>query len=282
VHGKISAGFSGVAQFSYWRLFDVIKLSLVAIGILFLATSALAQQSVAGNAQPAMQKQLDWQTGRLRDWAQLDRYREANAQLPRPGKDEIRVVFMGDSITDGWSNPQFGGFFPGKPYVNRGISGQTTPQMLVRFRPDVIALEPRIVLILAGTNDIAGNTGPMTLEEIEGNLTSMTELARAHGIRVVLSSVMPVRDGLTNKAGEKLVFTNKRPPESISRLNEWIKKYAAANHLVYLDYFSAMVDDQGFLKAEITYDGLHPNAQGYLVMAPLAEKAIQASLKLQP
>ncbi len=189
---------------------------------------------------------------------------------------------MGDSITDGWSNPEFGGFFPGKPYVNRGISGQTTPQMLVRFRPDVIDLDPQVVVILAGTNDIAGNTGPMTLEQTEGNIATMTELARAHGVRVVLSSVMPVRDGLKTKDGVPLVQTKKRPPETISALNEWIKKYAAANHLVYLDYFSAMVDAQGFLKAEITYDGLHPNAQGYVVMAPLAEKAIEASLKLQP
>ncbi len=271
----------------------MIRLPLFVAGILLLASSGLAQQSTAGNAEPvkpacecadvpAMQKQLDWDTARLRDWAQLDRYREANAALARPAKDEIRVVFMGDSITDGWSNPQFGGFFPGKPYVNRGISGQTTPQMLVRFRPDVIDLEPQVVVILAGTNDIAGNTGPMTLEEIEGNLTTMTELARAHGMRVVLSSVMPVRDGLKNKDFIPLVQTKKRPPETISALNEWIKKYAAARHLVYLDYFSAMVDDQGFLKAEITYDGLHPNAEGYVVMAPLAEKAIQASLKLQP
>jgi lysophospholipase L1-like esterase len=271
----------------------VIKLSLCAVGVLFLVSAAYAQQSAAGNAEaakhvpdcadlPAMQKTLDWETGRLQDWPQLGRYHEANAVLPRPGKNEIRVVFMGDSITDGWSRPEFGGFFPGKPYVNRGISGQTTPQMLVRFRPDVIDLEPQVVVILAGTNDIAGNTGPMTLEEIEGNLTTMAELARAHGIRVVLSSVMPVRDGLTNTDGEKLVFTNKRPPEVILALNEWIKKYVAANHLVYLDYFSAMVDEHGFLKAEITLDGLHPNAAGYVVMAPLAEKAIQASLKLQP
>jgi len=271
----------------------VIKLSRFAVGVLFLTSSAFAQQSATSNAEngrpatdcadlPAMQKQLDWETGRLRDWAQLDRYREANAILPHPAKDEIRVVFMGDSITDGWSNPQFGGFFPGKPYVNRGISGQTTPQMLVRFRPDVIDLEPQVVVILAGTNDIAGNTGPMTLEQSEGNLATMTELARAHGIRVVLSSVMPVRDGVINKEGERLVQTKKRPPETIVTLNDWIKKYAAANHLVYLDYFSAMVDDQGFLKAETTYDGLHPSAQGYVVMAPLAEKAIQASLKLTP
>jgi lysophospholipase L1-like esterase len=271
----------------------VIKCPLFAVGVWFLASSALAQQSAPGATEsakpvpdcadlPVMQKQLDGEAGRLRDWAQLDRYREANAQLPRPAKDEICVVFMGDSLTDGWSNPQFGGFFPGKPYVNRGISGQTTPQMLVRFRPDVIDLAPQVVVILAGTNDIAGNTGPMTLEEIEGNLTTMTELARAHGIRVVLSSVMPVRDGLTGKNGEKLVWTNKRPPQTISALNEWIKKYAAANHLVYLDYFSAMADDHGFLKAAITYDGRHPNAQGYVVMAPLAEKAIRDSLKPQP
>lgn len=271
----------------------MIKLPLFVVGIIFLAASALALQSAAGNVQsatpasgcadlPTMQKQLDSDMVRLRNWAQLDRYHEANGQLPRPAKGEVRIVFMGDSITDGWSNPQFGGFFPGKPYVNRGINGQTTPQMLVRFRPDVIDLEPRVVVILAGTNDIAGNTGPMTVEQTEGNLATMTELARAHGIRVILASVLPVRDGLTNKDGEKVARTETRPPETILALNEWIKKYATANHLVYLDYFSAMVDDHGFLKAETTDDGLHPNAQGYVVMAPLAEKAIQASLKLRP
>jgi lysophospholipase L1-like esterase len=271
----------------------VIKLPLSALGVLFLLSSAFAQQSSTGNAEsskpapdcadlPAMQKQLDWETGRLRDWAQLDRYREANAQLPLPARNEIRVVFMGDSITDGWSNPQFGGFFPGKPYVNRGISGQTTPQMLVRFRLDVIDLEPKVVVILAGTNDIAGNTGPMTLAQTEANLATMTELARMHGIRVVLSSLLPVRDGLTNQDGEQLVQTKQRPPETIAALNEWIKKYSAANRLVYLDYFSAMVDDRGFLKAESTYDGLHPNARGYVVMAPLAEKAIHSSLERKP
>lgn len=271
----------------------MIKLPLSVIGALFLASAAFAQQSAPANPAPAkaaadcadlsaLRKQLDADTGKLRDWAQLDRYREANANALHPAKDEIRVVFMGDSITDGWSKPQSGGFFPGKPYFDRGINGQTTPQMLVRFRPDVIDLGPQVVVILAGTNDIAGNTGPMTLEQTEDNLATMAELARAHGIRVVLSSVMPVRDGLKNKDGQQQVQTKKRPPETISALNEWIKKYAAANHLVYLDYFSAMVDDQGFLKAELTYDGLHPNAEGYVLMAPLAEKAIQASLKLQP
>ena len=270
------------------------KLALFVLGVLLLASSAFAQQTVPANPAaakpasdcadlPAMQKQLDVDTGKLRDWAQLERYREANANALPPAKDEIRVAFMGDSITDGWSKPEFGGFFPGKPYFDRGISGQTTPQMLVRFRPDVIDLDPQVVVILAGTNDIAGNTGPMTLEQTEGNLATMTELARAHGIRVVLSSVMPVRDGLKTKNGVALVQTKKRPPETISALNEWIKEICRGkSSSSILDYFSAMVDEQGFLKAEVTYDGLHPNAEGYVVMAPLAEQAIQASLKLQP
>jgi lysophospholipase L1-like esterase len=266
---------------------------LCVLGLFFVDSCALAQLSAPAKTEnakpapdcadlPALQKELDRDTNRLRDWAQLDRYREANAMLPATAKDEIRVVFMGDSITDNWKNREFGGFFPGRPYIDRGISAQTTPQMLVRFRPDVIDLLPQIVVILAGTNDLAGNTGPMTLKEIEQNLVSMAELARVHDIRVILSSVTPVRDGLIGKDGQPLVFTKKRPPEKILTLNDWIRKYAAANGLVYLDYFSAMVDDQGFLKAELTYDGLHPNAQGYAVMAPLAETAIQASLKLKP
>ncbi len=228
-----------------------------------------------------MQKQLDWDARRLKDWPELGRYRNANATLAPPAKEEARVVFMGDSITDMWALPQFGGFFPGKPYIDRGIGGQTTPQMVLRFRPDVIALQPQVVVILAGTNDIAGNTGPMTLEETEGNLATMAELARAHGIRVVLSSVMPVSD-LTNAEGKHIVQTDRRPPEKILALNEWIRKYAAENGHVYLDYFAATVDEKGFLKSGITNDGLHPNAQGYAVMATLAEKAIQAALKEKP
>jgi lysophospholipase L1-like esterase len=181
-----------------------------------------------------------------------------------------------------WVLPEFGGFFPGKPYIGRGIGGQTTPQMLVRFRPDVIALHPSVVVILAGTNDIAGNTGPMTLEETEGNLASMAELARANGIRVVLSSVMPVGNyGLTPE-GNPLDIRLKRPPEKILELNAWIRKYAAVNDHIYLDYFSAMVDGQGMLKKELSEDGLHPNAAGYAVMAPLAEKAIQSALREIP
>jgi len=216
----------------------------------------------------------------LKDWPNLARYREANTKLTRPAKGEHRVVFMGDSITDAWPQPRFGEFFPGKPYIGRGISGQTTPQMLIRFRPDVIALQPKVVVILAGTNDIAGNTGPMSLEEIEANLASMSELARANRIKVVLASVLPVYDGGHNGEGKEIVMTDRRPPEKILALNAWIKKYCAENKLVYLDYFSAMVDEKGFLKRDLSEDGLHPNKAGYAVMAPLAEKAIQSAAKM--
>ena len=185
---------------------------------------------------------------------------------------------MGDSITDSWDSPNNGGFFPGRPYVNRGISGQTTPQMLIRFRRDVIELKPKVVVILAGTNDIAGNTGPTTLEAIQDNLKSMAELAAANRIRVVLASVMPVSD-YEIRDGKQLVQTVRRPPDKILALNKWIQEFARANHHVYLDYFSATVDEKGFLKDELSNDGLHPNVQGYAVMAPLAEAAITASLK---
>ena len=216
---------------------------------------------------------------RLRDWPALMRYREENSKTVAPDKKKKRVVFLGDSITDGWHNPANGGFFPGKPYVNRGISGQTTPQMLIRFRPDVIALKPEVVVILAGTNDIAGNTGPMTLDSIEDNLASIAELARAHGIRVVLASLLPVSDYEKTPDGQVRNQTTRRPPQQIKALNDWMKKYAADNKMTYLDYYSAMVDDKGFLKDELSNDGLHPNAQGYQVMNPLAEKAIAAALK---
>ena len=214
---------------------------------------------------------------RLRDWANLARYRDANRSLPPAGGD-ARVVFMGDSITDLWQQPRFGGFFPGKPYVDRGISGQTTPQMLLRFRPDVLDLSPKVVVILAGTNDIAGNTGPMTNEEIEGNLASMAELARAHNIRVVLASVTPV-SGYHVAQPNGVPQTTLRPMTRIQAVNTWIQSYAASHGDVYLDYFSAMTDGSGVLKAEFSEDDLHPNAKGYAVMAPLAEAAIVKALK---
>jgi lysophospholipase L1-like esterase len=215
----------------------------------------------------------------LKDWPALARYRDANSKTTLPAKDENRVVFMGDSITDSWDDPKYGGFFPGKPYIDRGISGQTTPQMLIRFRADVIALQPKIVVILAGTNDIAGNTGPMTLQAIEDNLASMFDLAHANGIRVVFASVLPINDYEKNKDAQPIIQSKRRPPEQIIALNAWLKKYAAMHGGVYLDYYSAMADDQGFLKEDLSEDGLHPNQKGYEVMAPLAEQAITTALK---
>lgn len=215
---------------------------------------------------------------RLRDWPALARYREDNAKVPAPLKNEQRVVFMGDSITDSWDNPTNGGFFPGKPYINRGISGQTTPQMLIRFRRDVLELKPKVVVILAGTNDLAGNTGPTTLQAIQDNLTAMAELARVHEIRVVFSSLLPISD-YEVRNGQPIIQSQRRPPEQIKALNEWMKTYAATHRLTYLDYFSALADEKGFLKEELSNDGLHPNPAGYAVMNPLAEAAIANSLK---
>ncbi len=203
------------------------------------------------------------------DWANTARFKDENAKLAQPAKGEKRVVFMGNSITEGWINtcPEF---FAGRPYINRGISGQTTPQMLVRFRPDVINLKPALVVILAGTNDIAGNTGPSTLEMILDNLISMCELAKANKIKVVLSSVLPVFDYPWKPGLE--------PAPKIIKLNEMIKSYAEKNGIVYLDYFSATVDERQGLKKEYSGDGVHPNKLGYEVMAPLAEAAIKKAL----
>lgn len=248
--------------------------------LIFAAAQVYAQTAAATPAPAAITAdqlaRLERAENRLKDWPNFARYREANAALGPPAKSEDRVVFMGDSITDSWKLNEY---FPGKPYVNRGISGQTTPQMLVRFRPDVIALKPKVVVILAGTNDLAGNTGPMSLEDIEGNLVSMAELARANGIRVVIASVLPINDYAKNKEGAPVVRSTARPPEKILALNKWIREYAAANNLIYLDYFSATVDEKGFLKAGLAGDGLHPNAEGYKIMRSLAESAIAAALK---
>lgn len=203
------------------------------------------------------------------DWAGLRRYRDANAALAAPAPGERRVVFYGNSITDAWA-PYFPALFPGKPYIGRGISGQTTPQMLVRFHQDVVALQPAVVVILAGTNDIAGNTGPSTLAMIEDNLMAMTEIARAHHIRVVLASVLPVYDYPWKRGLE--------PAPKIVALNAWMKAYATEVGESYLDYHSAMADARGGLPAATSSDGVHPNAAGYAIMAPLAEAAIARAL----
>jgi lysophospholipase L1-like esterase len=258
--------------------------SLVALTLVLQSGSLSAQQGLggAGQAVPASSLQCPEiaaaltavanQDTRLRDWANLARYRDANRTVTRAD-----AVFMGDSITDFWQQPRFGGFFPGKNYVDRGISAQTTPQMLIRFRPDVIALKPRVVVILAGTNDIAGNTGPMTNEDIQNNLASMAELAKANNIRVVLSSITPV--SAYHVAPNAPPQTTRRPVERIKAINDWMKSYAAANKHVYLDYYSAMIDASGMLRTEFSEDDLHPNAAGYKAMAPLAEAAIAQALK---
>lgn len=215
-------------------------------------------------------EQIQRMQQKLADFGQLARYREENRQLGKPEPGVKRVVFLGDSITDAWGRTH-GKFFPGKPYVNRGISGQTTSQMLLRFRQDVIDLDPAAVVILAGINDIAGNTGPETLPEIEGNFRSMAALAKSAHIRVVLSSVLPAsyfpwRPGVD-------------PRQEIEALNRWLKSYAASQHFVYLDYYPAMVNRDGGLKVSLAADGaVHPNDAGYAVMGPLAEAAVKAAL----
>ena len=251
----------------------------------YLALMLMMAAALAGAAQTpspasldaaAEKQRADRLQARLNDFANFARYGEANMKLLPPRKDEDRVVFMGDSITDSWKLAEY---FPGKPFVNRGISGQTTSQMLIRFRPDVIDLKPKVVVILAGTNDIAGNTGPMSLERIQGNIASMVDLARSNGINVVLASVLPVSDYNKNAQGAPIIRTVQRPPAQILALNAWMKTYAAERSLVYLDYYSASVDDKGFLKPDIANDGLHPNAKGYEIMKPLVETAIAAALK---
>jgi acyl-CoA thioesterase-1 len=232
---------------------------------LILSASAGAQQS----PDPCESLKLERQSMQsiLHDWPDLARYRETDAKLGPPAKGEARVVFIGDSITEVWNLLEF---FPGKPYVNRGISGQTTPQILLRFRQDVIALKPKVVVILAGTNDVAENTGPITLAEIEDNLISMVDLAKKNGIRVVLSSILPASSYPWRPEIHSV--------EKIRALNDWIKDCAAKEGLVFLDYRSAMANDKSGLKAELSEDGVHPNKGGYAVMAPLAEKAIVEAL----
>ncbi len=236
----------------------------------------------------------------LQDWNQLGRYYAANQELKKQPADPKRVVFMGDSITDGW---RLADYFPGKPYVDRGIGGQVTQQMLVRMYQDVIDLKPAAMVVLAGTNDIARNNGPETAEMVQQALMAMTELAQAHGIKVILCSILPVSDypyqhsleaaqnpqagrgapgaapgvagpGGRGMGGLRARQTEPHPPAQIVNLNAWMKDYAAKVGATYVDYFSAMVDEKGWLKDGISADGLHPNPDGYKIMAPLAQAAI--------
>jgi lysophospholipase L1-like esterase len=214
-------------------------------------------------------KQIATMEAKLADWPQLGRYRADNATLG--AAESGRVVFYGDSITDGWGRQQnTGEFFPGKPYVNRGIGGQTTPQMVVRFRQDVIDLHPAAVVILAGTNDVAGNTGPMTPEMTENNFRSMVDLAKANGIRVIVASITPATDFPWRKG--------LMPAAKIKALNDWLKGYCVMHSVTYLDYYSALADQNGGMKDGTSFDGVHPNAAGYAIMGPLAQAAIDKTL----
>jgi lysophospholipase L1-like esterase len=245
------------------------------------AADAKPAGQAAGDPIPGIEQLTAYQKSQLvkafNDWPLLAKFRDADKELPPPAPGEFRVVFMGDSITEGWgmkataTSPGRGEFFPVKPYINRGISGQTTPQMLIRFRQDVIDLKPKVVVILAGTNDIAENTGKETREEIGDNIASMSDLARAHGIRVVLCSVLPASDFHWHPGLE--------PAPKIRELNEWMKQYAAKNGIVYVDYYSSLANSEGGLKAEFSPDGVHPNKAGYEVMAPLAEAGIAEALR---
>jgi lysophospholipase L1-like esterase len=237
-----------------------------------LSSGAAARPETAPPTSAAARHLEEWKRSRtgvyMNDFAELSHYRAANARLPPPVAGENRVVFFGDSITEAWAIERA---FPGQPYINRGISGQTTSQLLLRLHEDVIDLGARAVVILAGTNDIAGNTGPISLEEVEENYEAMAEIARAHGVRVIFSSILPVHN---YTPGSDLNF-DLRPPEKIVALNGWLERYARANGLVYLDYFSAMVDAHGLMRRELADQGLHPNDAGYAVMTPLAAKAIE-------
>lgn len=252
---------------------SLVRLVLV-VGVSFAGGMGPAQVApVVAPAAPAVDtaKEIAAMQAKLDDWPQLGRYRADNATLGSVAPGEQRVVFFGDSITDAWGRlPDTGRFFPTEPYVNRGISGQTTAQMVVRFRQDVIDLHPAAVVILAGTNDVAGNTGPMTPEMTENNLKSMADLARANGIRVIFASILPARDFPWRKGLD--------PAPKIRALNAWLSGYCLNHSFTYVDYYSAMGADDGGMKAGISKDGVHPNTAGYAIMAPLAQAAIDKTL----
>jgi lysophospholipase L1-like esterase len=220
----------------------------------------------------------------LNDWNQLSRYQDENQELKKKPYDPKRVAFMGDSITDFW---KLADHFPGKPYINRGISGQTTPQMLVRMYPDIIEHKPAAMVVLAGINDISQNTGPATAEMVEENIMAMTDLAQHNEIKVILCSILPVSDYAFLKqqaSGKvnpymKVPVTATHPPEDILKLNAWMKQYAEKVNAIYVDYFSVLVDEKGFLKESCSEDGIHPNAEGYKIMTKTVEKAIEKALR---
>ncbi len=244
-------------------------LALLLCGQIVLGQNQAAPAATSKTAEEMAKEYAAWTKVRD-DWANFTRYRAANEKLGAPKPGENRVVFMGNSITDGWirSNPEF---FEGRPYVDRGISGQTTPQMLVRFKADVIDLQPKVVVILAGINDIAGNTGPSTFKMIEDNLAAMAFLARSYGIKVIMSSILPAFDFPWKKGME--------PAEKVVTMNAWIKDFAEKNKFIYLDYFSAFADERKGMPLKYSRDGVHPNKDGYLVMGPLADAAIAKALK---
>ena len=243
----------------------------VLAGLVLLVAGVGYAQTPTAAAPVDQAKQIATMEKKLDDWPQLGRYRAENAALAAPAAGEQRVVFYGDSITDGWGRrPNTGTFFPGKPYVNRGISGQTTPQMVVRFRQDVIELKPAAVVILAGTNDVAGNTGPMTPEMTMENFASMIDLAKANGIKVIVTSITPAYDYPWKKGME--------PSEKIKALNAMLKAYCDAHGVTWVDYYSALVDEKGGMKEGTSFDGVHPNAAGYAIMGPLAQAGIDKTL----
>jgi lysophospholipase L1-like esterase len=241
---------------------------LLGIGILGCLVSAKSTQDCAATIS-ALEERLSAQRHLLVDWAGLIRYGSENTELPKLAPGEDRVVFLGDEITEFWGGGE-AKFFPGKPYINRGIKGQTTPQLLVRFRQDVIALKPKVVVILAGMNDLASLTGPITQAMFAENMMSIVELARANNIRVVLASLTPICDCYRKQSAL-------RPLGKIIGMNGWLKEYAGESGSVFLDYYSAMAEGRN-LKKELTIDGLLPNDAGYAVMAPLAEAAIAQAL----
>jgi len=251
-----------------------MKTTFLFFALMITMASASAQDNPA--LSHAKQNLKEWRDSRtsllMDDFGELARYEKANAAIPTLAPGENRVVFFGDSITDGWDLAKS---FPQNTYINRGISGQTTSQMLLRFREDVVNLQPKVVLILAGTNDIAGNTGPMPLAVTEANFASMAEIARANRIRVVFSSVLPVH----NYTPDSDKFFPLRSTQQVSALNTWLKRYCSEHELIYLDYYSEMLDEKGLLKRELSEDGLHPNTAGYATMAPLAAAAIRQALQ---